>query len=73
MQCPVCGAEARDLSSGDFDGLMLECKHCGSYEIDDGALNEFLRLDFDGRVAALQKAKTFASPGTRPTISTSCL
>lgn len=73
MQCPVCGAEARDLSSGDFDGLMLDCKHCGSYEIADSALNGLVRLDFDARVAALEKARASAAPGARPTISLGCL
>lgn len=69
MQCPICGAEAEDLSSGDFDGLMVGCKRCGDYAVADRALNGFLRLDFDARVAALNEAKAAASTGARPVIA----
>jgi hypothetical protein len=72
MQCSVCGAEAEDLGSGDFDGLAVRCKRCGEYGVKDGALNAFLRLDFDKRVAALDKAKTLAGPDLRPTITEAC-
>ncbi|MCC7250585.1 hypothetical protein [Hyphomicrobium sp.] len=67
MQCSVCGAEAEDLTSGDFDGLVVRCKRCGEYEVADGALNAFLRLDYDARVAALEKARE-AAAGDRPTV-----
>lgn len=73
MQCSVCGAEAEDLTSGDFDGLIVRCKRCGEYEIADGALNDFLRLDYDARVAVLMKAKDAAAAGTRPAITGSML
>jgi transposase len=69
MQCSVCGAEAEDLTSGDFSGIGVRCKHCGEYAVADSALNAFLRLDFDARVAALEKAKGAAPPGDRPTIT----
>lgn len=69
MQCSVCGAEAEDLTSGDFAGLIVRCKRCGEYEVADGALNDFLRLDYDARVAVLEKAKGTATPGGRPTIT----
>jgi transposase len=68
MQCSVCGAEAEDLTSGEFDGLVVRCKHCGEYAVADSALNAFLRLDYDARVAALDKAKTGAGAGARPEI-----
>lgn len=67
MQCSVCGAEAQDLTSGDFDGLVVRCKRCGEYAVADSALNAFLRLDYDARVAALEKAK--AGAGDRPEIT----
>jgi hypothetical protein len=69
MQCPVCGAEAEDLSSGDFDGLIVGCKRCGDYAVADGALNDFLRLDFDARVSLLDGAKSAVSSGARPVIA----
>ncbi len=73
MQCSVCGAEAENLTPGDFDGLIVRCKRCGEYEVRDLALNELLRLDFNGRVAALEKAKSDTSPEGRPTITAACL
>jgi len=68
MQCAVCGAEAEDLTPGDFDGLIVRCKRCGDYAITGGALNKFLRLDFDRRRGLLEEAWR-ASLGTRPMIS----
>lgn len=68
MQCSVCGAEAESLGSGDFDGLVVRCKHCGEYEIAEDVLNDFLRLDYDERVTALGKAKGVAVAGQRPAI-----
>ena len=73
MQCSVCGAEAEDLSSGEFDGLAVRCKRCGEYQVADSALNAFLRLDYDARVAALDKARSSAGAGTRPTVTTNIL
>ncbi|WP_072391103.1 hypothetical protein [Hyphomicrobium sp. CS1GBMeth3] len=73
MQCSVCGAEAEDLTSGDFDGLVVRCKRCGEYEIADAAVNGFLRLDYDARVAALEKAREVASQGARPAITAGSL
>ncbi len=72
MQCSICGAEAEDLTSGDFDGLVVRCKRCGEYEVADSALNDFLRLDYDARVATLEKAKS-AAGGARPAITAASL
>jgi hypothetical protein len=68
MDCPICGAEAKNATPDDFDGLIIQCKHCGDYGITDSALNDFLWLDFDARQSALVKAKRTATAGTRPTI-----
>jgi len=73
MQCSVCGAEADNLTPGDFDGLVVRCKRCGDYQVSDSVLNELLRLDFDARVAALDKAKSSAEPDQRPAITQACL
>jgi len=73
MQCPVCGAVSRDMSPGDFDGLIVDCKHCGDYAIVGSALNALLTLGFNERVDALEKARSVASPSVRPTTSTDCL
>ena len=68
MQCSVCGAEAESLGPGDFDGLVVRCKHCGEYEVAEDVLNDFLRLESDDRVAALGEAKGAAQAGQRPAI-----
>lgn len=68
MQCPVCGAEARDLTPGDFDGIIVDCKRCNGYEVVGAVVNDFLRLDFERRVEALEKARRAAAPGARPAI-----
>lgn len=69
MQCAVCGAEAEDLTVGTYDGVIVGCKRCGEYEVPDSAINDFLRLDYDRRVAALEKARQGAAPGARPAIT----
>ena len=69
MDCPICGAEAKNSTPGNFDGLVVECKHCGTYDIPDNALNALIRLDFDARKSALEKAKEAAPSGGRPSIS----
>ena len=66
--CPICGGETKNATPGNFDGLIIKCKHCGDYGITDNALNDFLRLDFDARQSALVNAKRAATAGTRPTI-----
>lgn len=73
MQCIICGAEAQDLTSGDFAGLIVRCKHCGEYEVADGTLDELLRLDYDRRVAALASARDAASSGARPSVTPASL
>ena len=69
MQCPVCGAEAEDLSSGDFDGLVVRCKRCGDYAVAGPVLNDLLRRDYDDRLAALDEARQRSTSGARPVIS----
>jgi hypothetical protein len=73
MQCPICGAEAQDMTPGDLDGLVVACKRCGTYEVAGNALNELLRLGFDERVRALAAAKATAPGEGRPTIKPGCL
>jgi hypothetical protein len=73
MECPICGALARNITPGEFDGLAIKCVHCGDYEVPDSALNALIRLDFDARSAALEKAKSVAGAGMRPSITTACL
>lgn len=69
MNCPICGAEAINATPGDFDGLIVECKHCGEYEVPDDALNSLIRLDFDARKAALEKARLAARGTGRASIA----
>jgi len=68
MQCPICGAPAKRLVEN-TDALVIACRRCGSYQVEEGCFNALLRLDLEGRVAALAAAKRSASPGAVPTIS----
>jgi hypothetical protein len=73
MDCPICGAQARNVTPGEFDGLVIKCIHCGDYEVPDSAVNGLIRLDYEGRRGALEKAKIVAGAGTRPSITLACL
>ncbi len=68
MDCPICGAVSTNVTPGEFDGLVVDCKHCGVYGVPDDALNSLIRLDFDGRVAALNKARGRAGAEDMPLI-----
>jgi hypothetical protein len=68
MQCPICGASAKHLT-GDIEGFTVACPRCGDYLVAESCFNGFLRLDLDGRTAALAAAKRSAAPGAVPTIS----
>ena len=70
MQCAICGAAAENVTPGGFDGLVIRCEHCETYEIAGSAENGLLRLQLPERAAALEKAKRFAAPGSRPCITT---
>jgi hypothetical protein len=72
MQCPVCGAQAKNLTPATDDGVVVGCPGCGDYQVTGTVFNKLLRLAPDYRMDALQKAKERTSPGARPTISTTC-
>jgi hypothetical protein len=65
MSCPICGAVAEDLSGGDFDGLQIRCPHCGKFDVSGTVVDELLRLPYDDRLAALEKARRKA-PNNEP-------
>ena len=74
MECPVCGGPAENISPEGYDGVVVRCYACtGQYEISGTVISALLQLDRAGREAALEKAKAFAAPGTRPAITTACL
>lgn len=74
MNCPICGASARNISSPDFDGDSVRCSaDCGEFDVAGSAMERLLRLDFNERLAALNKARQFRSRTDRPCISTSSL
>jgi hypothetical protein len=72
-QCPICRRAATNNSPPDFDGISVKCLECDDYEISGTAVDELMRLELAGRLDALQKAKRFALPGTKPSITTICL
>jgi hypothetical protein len=70
MQCAICGAVAENVTPGGFDGLVVRCERCGTYEIAGTAENAFLRLPLPERAAVLERVKNATPPGTRPCITT---
>jgi hypothetical protein len=72
MQCPVCAAQASNLTPATYDGVVVGCPRCGDYQITGTVFNQLLRLGADERAEALERAKRGVSQGARPTISTTC-
>lgn len=70
MQCPICGAPAEDVGGGDFDGLIVDCRHCGRFAIGSDMLNAFPVMDYEQRLAALEKARRTSARERVPTITT---
>jgi hypothetical protein len=73
MLCSICGAPAKNLTPGDFDGLIVNCPHCHEYEVVGPALNQLLRLALSQRHEVLLRAKTQAPAGQRPIITKDAL
>jgi hypothetical protein len=63
MQCPVCHGQAENLTPNTLDGVVVGCAECGDYRIAGGAFHELVRLQAEGRVAALQAAKGSSRSG----------
>jgi hypothetical protein len=72
MQCPVCSRPAENLTPNTLDGVVVGCHDCGSYRIHGGAFYEFVGLELNKRLAALEAAKG-ASQGGWPLVNASCL
>jgi len=71
MDCPICGAPAKDLPNA-MDGKSISCSSCGDYDVagsvyDSGKLQE---LEPEWRQRALGKARRWAESGKRPKITT---
>jgi hypothetical protein len=68
MQCCTCGAPAKSLTPGDFDGVIVACGHCGTYEVHGPVLNDLLRLTLQERKDVLDRAKERQETDARPSI-----
>jgi hypothetical protein len=72
MQCPVCAAQAKNLTPATYDGVVVSCPTCGDYQVTGTVFNKLLKLAPEYRTDVLQRAKARACLGARPTISTTC-
>jgi len=72
MDCPVCLAQVRDLTPGNYRGLVVECPRCGVYRVMPAALSGLRQLKTEKRLAALRRAKEFTWSRAWPTISKAC-
>lgn len=68
MQCCTCGAAAEDRTPGDFDGIRIDCRHCGIYEVSGAVLGQLLRLSLPERAGALEAAKRLTGQDRIPLI-----
>ena len=68
MQCCTCGGLAKSLTPGDFDGVIVACGHCGTYEVHGAALNDLLRLTLQERKEVLARVKERQATDIRPSI-----
>lgn len=68
MECPICAAQAENLTPNTLDGVVVSCGRCGPYRISGAAFYELTTLNSDGRVAALAAARV-GTRGGWPTIS----
>ena len=57
--CPICCNSARDLTTGDFDGDVIMCATCGTYEISGTVLDRFYEQPRVVRIQALLNAKNY--------------
>ncbi len=70
MSCPVCGANAEQITST-IDGVSIVCPMCGEYDISSSVLTteQWQRLEPEERCDLLDEAKRSAQPGARPMIT----
>ena len=73
MECPICLAEARNLTPRTYQGLIVGCPRCGAYRVMKAAIGTLPQLKVERRLEALTKAKIYTSPKSWPTISKACL
>jgi hypothetical protein len=73
MECPVCRGNVENLTPAMYKGLVLSCRRCGAYRIMPGSVAVLPTLKVEERLAALQRAKRFASRKSLPTINRACL
>jgi predicted RNA-binding Zn-ribbon protein involved in translation (DUF1610 family) len=74
MSCPVCGANAEQITST-IDGVSIVCPMCGEYDISSSVLTteQWQRLEPEERCDVLDEAKRSAQPGARPMITTNLI
>ncbi len=63
MQCPVCRAQAENLTPNTLEGVIVGCAQCGSYRISGVAFHDFMRLQGEQRLAALAQARLASTSG----------
>jgi hypothetical protein len=75
MNCPICGAEAQDITVQTFDGKTIRCPNCNDYDISGTVYDADMlqKLDPERRRAALERARRAVQVGKRPIIKSSDL
>jgi hypothetical protein len=72
MDCPVCRGDVENLTPTNYKGLVVVCPRCGGYRVMQSSLTSLRALRIEQRLAALEKAKSYAFSRCWPTISDAC-
>jgi hypothetical protein len=72
LDCPICCAQAQNLTPPTYGGLVIGCDRCGTYRIMKSAVPAVRKLKAEKRLDALKRAKTLISSRGWPTINSGC-
>jgi hypothetical protein len=69
MSCPICSNASVMPYEKEPDQRAIDCDRCRPYAVDHSRWARFLKLPFEEKIDALEKAKRRAKPGERPVVT----
>ena len=70
MKCPICGGDAKIISSPDDECVTVRCEIDGDFEIANEHLDTLSKLNMGARHLVLNAAILLSTPGALPRIAT---
>jgi hypothetical protein len=68
MLCPICKTQAENAARPDFDGIAVQCKEHGEFEVTGTVQAILAEASSEQWADALAKAKRVTPAGQRPRI-----